>query len=129
MSQFVWVTKETVAAVHDAQIAEHGGMPGIRDEGLVEPALMRPQNLVTYEGSEDVARLAAAYAYGICRNHELVDGNKRTALVIADTFLMLNGYELTSSAGDNVVTMLGVAGGTVSEDELAEWFSENVAPL
>lgn len=129
MSQFVWVTKETVAAVHDAQIAEHGGMPGIRDEGLVESALMRPQNLVTYEGSEDVARLAAAYAYGICRNHGFVDGNKRTALVIADTFLMLNGYELTSSAGDNVVTMLGVAGGTVSEDELVEWFRENVAPL
>lgn len=129
MSRFVWVTKDTALAMQDMQIAEHGGLPGIRDDGLIESALMRPQNMVAYEDCDDIAQLAAAYVFGIARNHGFVDGNKRMALVIADTFLMLNGYELTSSPGDNVITMLGVADGTVSEEELVEWFRENVAPL
>lgn len=129
MSQFVWVTKETVLAVQDMQIAEHGGLTGVRDDGLIESALMRPRNMVAYEDCDDIAQLAAAYTYGISKNHGFVDGNKRMALVVADTFLMLNGYELTSSPGDNVFTMLGVADGTVSEEELVEWFRENVAAL
>lgn len=129
MSQFVWVTKETVLAMQDMQIAEHGGLPGVRDDGLIESALKRPQNMVAYDACEDIAQLAAAYAFGMAKNHGFVDGNKRMALVVADTFLMLNGSELTSSPGDNVVTMLGVADGTVSEEELVEWFRENVALL
>ena len=129
MKEIVWVVKEVVFAVNDEQIAEHGGLAGIRDEGVIVSALARPRNLAAYENCEDIAQLAAVYAFGICQNHGFVDGNKRTALVVADTFLMLNGYELTSCPGDNVITILGVAGGTVPEDELIEWFRANIAPL
>ena len=90
---------------------------------------MRPRNLVAYEGRDDLAKLAAAYVYGIARNHGFVDGNKRTALVVADLFLMLNGYELASSPADNVLTILGVADGTLSEEELNSWFRKNIKSM
>ena len=123
MKGFVWVLDEVVLAVHDEQLAAHGGLAGIRDRGAMESALARPRNLAA---CDDVARLAAAYAYGIARNHGFADGNKRTALVTADLFLMLNGYELVSSPADNVLTILGVADGTVSEKELTSWIRENI---
>ena len=126
MKGFVWVLDEVVLALHDEQLAAHGGLAGIRDRGAVESALARPRNLAAYEACDDVARLAAAYAYGIARNHGFADGNKRTALVTADLFLMLNGYELVSSPADNVLTILGVADGTVSEKELTSWIRENI---
>ena len=126
MKGFVWVLDEVVLAVHDEQLAIHGGLSGIRDRGAVESALARPRNLVVYEACDDVARLAAAYAYGITRNHGFADGNKRTALVTADLFLMLNGYELISSPADNVLTILGVADGTLSEEKLTSWIRENI---
>ena len=126
MKGFVWVLDEVVLAVHDEQLATHGGLAGIRDRGAIESALARPRNLAAYEACDDVARLAAAYAYGIARNHGFADGNKRTALVTADLFLMLNGYELVSSPADNVLTILGVADGTVSEKELTSWIRENI---
>ncbi len=107
MNGFVWVLDAVVLAVHDEQLAVHGGLSGIRDRGAVKSALARPRNLVAYEACEDVARLAAAYACGITRNHGFADGNKRTALVTADLFLMLNSYELVSSPVDNVLTILG----------------------
>ena len=125
MKKVVWVLDEVVLAIHDEQLAEHGGLSGIRDHGAVESALARPRNLVAYEACDDLARLAAAYVYGITRNHGFADGNKRTALVIADLFLMLNGYELVSSPADNVLTILGVADGTLSEEELTLWLREN----
>ena len=128
MKEFVWVLDEVVLAVHDEQLATHGGLAGIRDRGAVESALARPRNLVAYEACEDVARLAAAYAYGITRNHGFADGNKRTALVTADLFLMLNGYELVSSPVDNVLTILGVADGTLPEEELTSWIHKNIKP-
>ena len=126
MKDFVWVLDEVVLAVHDEQLAEHGGLPGIRDLGAVESALARPRNLVEYEACDDLARLAAAYVFGLARNHGFADGNKRTALVVGDLFLMLNGHELVSSPADNVLTILGVADGTLSEEQLTLWISNNI---
>ena len=126
MKTFVWVLDEVVLAVHDEQLAAHGGLAGVRDRGAVESALARPRNLAAYEACDDEARLAAAYAYGITRNHGFADGNKRTALVTADLFLMLNGYELVSSPVDNVLTILGVADGSISEEELTSWIRRNI---
>lgn len=129
MKGFAWVLDEVVLAVHDEQLAVHGGLAGIRDRGAVESALAHPRNLVAYEACDDVARLAAAYAYGIARNHGFADGNKRTALVTADLFLMLNGFELVSSPVENVLTVLSVADGTLSEDELTVWVRNNIKSL
>jgi death-on-curing protein len=126
MKKIVWVLDEVVLAVHDEQLAEHGGLSGVRDHGAVESALARPRNLAAHEACDDLARLAAAYTYGITRNHGFADGNKRTALVTTDLFLMLNGYELISSPAANVLTILGVADGTLSEEELTLWLRENI---
>jgi len=129
MKEFVWLLDDVVMRLHDEQLAEHGGLAGVRDLGAVQSALARPLNLVSYENCEDVAQLAAAYAYGIARNHGFADGNKRTALVVADLFLMLNGSELCSSPAENVMTILAVADGSMSEEDLAIWFCGNVKEL
>ena len=126
MKKIVWVLDEVVLAVHDEQLAEHGGLSRVRDHGAVESALARPRNLAAYEACDDTARLTAAYAYGIASNHGFADGNKRTALVTADLFLMLNGYELVSSPAENVLSILGVADGTLSEEELTIWIRGNI---
>jgi len=129
MKDFVWVLDEVVLALHDEQLVAHGGLAGGRDRGVVESALARPRNLAAYEACDDIARLAAAYAYGIARNHGFADGNKRTALVTADLFLMLNGYELVSSPVENVMTILSLAEGSLSEKELASWIRQNIINL
>ena len=129
MKDFVWLLDEVVLALHDEQLAEHGGPAGVRDLGAVQSALARPRNLAGYEDCEDIAQLAAAHAYGIARNHGFADGNKRTALVAADLFLMLNGYELSSLPVENVMTILGVADGSISENELVTWFRGNIRKL
>ena len=129
MRDFVWILDEAVLAIHDEQLAEHGGLPGIRDLGAVQSEFARPRNPASDEDCEDVARLAAAYAYGIVKNHGFSDGNKRTALVTADLFLMLNGYEISSAPAENVLTILGVADGSLSEDELTIWFRNNILEL
>jgi death-on-curing protein len=129
MNEFVWVLDEVALALHDEQLAAHGGLAGIRDRGLVESALARPANLVNYEACDDIARLAAAYAYGIARNHGFADGNKRTALVTTDLFLMLNGYELVSSPVENVLTILSIADGSLSEEALTSWIRKNIKSL
>jgi death-on-curing protein len=126
MTEIVWVLDEAVLAVHDEQLAEHGGLSGIRDMGALQSVLARPRNLAGYEDCDDLAPLAAAYAYGIARNHGFADGNKRTALVIADLFLMLNGHELTSTPAENVLTILGIAEGSLSEEDLAAWIRSNI---
>ena len=124
-----WVGKEVVLAIHDEQLAEHGGMKGLRDESLLLSALARPQNLAAY-GSPDVADLAASYAVGIARNHAFLDGNKRTALVVAaGVFLPLNGYKLAAGNGETVRAMLSVADGSMSEPELAIWFRTYIRQL
>lgn len=118
---WVWVADAVAVAAHAEQIVEHGGGDGVRDRGGLESAMARPRNLAHY-GTPDVAALAAAYAYGIARNHPFVDGNKRTAAVVAETFLMLNGYGLDASDAELVVAFVALASGDLSEDELAGWF-------
>jgi death on curing protein len=111
-------------AVHEEQLAEHGGAAGTRDEGLFESALARPRNIAAY-GQPDVADLAAAYGFGLARNHPFVDGNKRTAFVAVELFLDLNGHELDASDADCVMTMLAVAAGQMDEAALARWLRQH----
>jgi death on curing protein len=121
---FVWLRPDTILAIHDAQIAEHGGLPGVRDLGLLESALARPKNLGGY-GSPDVAALAEAYGFGIARNHPFADGNKRTAFVAIELFLDLNGYVFVADDADCVLTTLQLAAGELSEEALADWIRAN----
>jgi death on curing protein len=114
-------------AVHEEQLAEHGGAPGTRDEGLFESALARPQNLATY-GKPDVFELAACYAVALAKNHPFIDGNKRTAFVAMELFLVLNGQELLADDPGCVLTLLGVAAGSVTEPELADWLRRHGEP-
>jgi death-on-curing protein len=125
VSEWEWVAPDTVFAVHDRQLAEHGGLDGIRDRGAVESALGRPQNLAAY-GDPDAADLAAAYAFGLARNHGFSDGNKRTAWVIARLFLALNGFKLAFDPVDAVRTVEAVAAGTLDEAALAAWFRDRL---
>jgi death on curing protein len=123
-----WVEEDAVLAIHDEQIAEHGGLGGIRDKALLFSALARPQHPANYE-NPDIAALAASYAVGIARNHPFLDGNKRTAFVVAaGVFLPLNGYQLKASNTDKVRVMLSVADRTMSESEFDAWLRANIAP-
>ena len=125
----VWIEKRVVLAYHDMQLAEHGGSTGVRDEGLLESALARPQNVAAY--ADDVPalyRLAAAYAFGIARNHPFVDGNKRTAFVTAIAFLERNGVAFAASQQEAYLTFYDLAAGKLSEEELTAWFEKNSAP-
>jgi len=127
MPKIVWLLEETLTAIHHRQIAEHGGSEGLRDERLLMSALARPQNLLAYgEPAPDLASLAAAYAYGIARNHPFVDGNKRTALVAARTFLILNGVDLEATQDDKVLAFLSLAEDAISEEELANWIRQRI---
>jgi death-on-curing protein len=119
--EWVWVELEVAKATHAEQLAEHGGGEGVRDMGMLESAMARPPNLAAY-GDPDAADLAAAYAYGIARNHPFVDGNKRTAAVVSETFLRLNGYTLDATDAELVVAFLGLAAGELGEEEMADWF-------
>jgi len=123
----VWVEKPLVLAIHDRQIAEHGGSAGTRDEGLLESALARPQQLHAYgDPTPDLAGLAAALASGIARNHPFLDGNKRTAHVAYRTFLELNGADLDATDEDKYVTMLALAEGKLAERDFAAWLRARV---
>lgn len=122
-----WLPKQLLLAVHNRQLAEHGGDAGVRDEGLLESALARPQNLFAY-GESDVAALAGAYAFGIAKNHPFIDGNKRTAFVACELFLAANGYDLAASDEECLAMMLGLAASEVDETEFAVWLRENVQP-
>jgi death-on-curing protein len=123
--QWVWIEPMVLRAVHDEQLAEHGGGSGVRDAGLFESALARPQQLAVY-GQPDIAEIAASYGYGIARNHPFVDGNKRTAFVAVQLFLMLNGFRLATSDPDYVLTMLAMAAGEISEAEFAAWVRSHI---
>lgn len=125
MTEPEWLTKALNLAVHDEQLAEHGGGIGVRDSGLLESALVRPQNRLAYDISADLPALAAAYAFGLARNHPFVDGNKRTAFVAAELFLELNGMTLTASDDDCVLTMVRLAAGEIEEEAFAAWLREN----
>jgi len=125
--KWVWLQTDVVLAVHEEQLAEHGGAGGTRDTGLLESALARPRNLALY-GTPDSADLAAAYGYGLARNHPFIDGNKRTAFVAVELFLVLNGWHLGASDTECVLTVLSVAAGDMSEADLADWIRRNSAP-
>jgi death-on-curing protein len=123
----VWLDAELALAIHDRQLAEHGGGVGVRAADMLESALGRPQNKWAY-GEDDLCALAAAYAFGVARNHPFVDGNKRTAWVVARLFLVLNGVTIVFSAEDAIATVLALAAGALSEDELADWFRQHIQP-
>jgi death-on-curing protein len=121
---WVWLDADVLRAVHEEQLTEHGGAAGTRDEGLFESALARPRNAAAY-GETDAADLAAAYGFGLARNHPFIDGNKRTAFVAVELFLELNGHELTASDADCVMTMLAVAAGQMDEPAFARWLRQH----
>jgi death-on-curing protein len=120
----VWLSRQTILAIHDEQLAEHGGAVGVRDEGLLESALARPLNRASY-GDPDMAELAALYAIAIARNHPFVDGNKRTAYVTLESFLELNGCEFPVSDRDAVIATLALASSAMSGDEFTAWVRGN----
>ena len=123
--EWVWIDPAVVLAVHEEQLAEHGGAAGVRDVGLLESALARPRNLAHY-GAPDVCELAAAYAFGLARNHPFIDGNKRSAFVATELFLMLNGWQLTATDADCVLVMLSLAAGDIDETPFAAWLRDRV---
>jgi death-on-curing protein len=127
MSSWTWLSAAVLRAVHDEQLAEHGGAAGVRDDGVFESALARPLNLAAY-GEPDVAELAAAYGFGLARNHPFIDGNKRTAFVAVELFLDCNGYALAADDAACVLTMLDVAAGTLDEEGLADWIRRHLQP-
>ena len=116
----VWLTRELVLAIHEEQLAEHGGTPGLRDEGLLESALARPLNYAGYSEA-DLAVLAALYALGIAKSHPFLDGNKRAAYVVLEVFLELNGLGFNASDADAVIKALQMAAGDISDDEFIAW--------
>ena len=119
--EWIWIVDSVVLAVHEAQLAEHGGMLGIRDEGLLASALARPRNVAAYGEDPDAASLAAAYAFGLSRNHPFLDGNKRTAFVVMELFLNLNGWTLDADDAVCISMMLTLAYGKLSEEMFAKW--------
>lgn len=121
-----WIDKRLLLLLHDESLADHGGASGLRDEGLLESALARPLNLLTY-GKPDFAELAACYAYGLAKNHPFVDGNKRAAFLSVGLFLGLNGYRLTASQADATVAVFSLAAGDWSEAEFAAWVRQHSA--
>ncbi len=128
MSVWRWVGTDVACAIHDRQLAEHGGLDGIRDRGAVDLALARPRNLAAY-AEPDVADLAASYAHGLARNHGFADGNKRTAWVVARLFLADNGRRIRFNPGEAVKMMEAVASGTLlGEAALGVWFRRHLEP-
>ena len=125
MKRWRWIRQDVIYAIHDRQIAEHGGLAGVLDADRIEAALARPRNLAAYK-QPGAASLAASYAHGLLRNHGFADGNKRTAWVAARLFLADNGFDLRFDAADAVRTMEQAAAGTLSEQKLAEWFRQRM---
>lgn len=124
MTDFVWVEDDVILAVHDRLLAVHGGAAGIRDHGLLDSAMARPQNMAGY-GAPDVSQLAAAYVSGIVHNHPFVDGNKRAGFMAAYIFLSRNGWDLVASEVEATRTMLSLAAGETSEEQFAGWIANN----
>lgn len=123
-----WLNRVILEVIHDAQLHEHGGSPGVRDEGVVESALARPRNKWSY-GERDIAVLAAAYAFGVVKNHGFFDGNKRTAFLAAYAFLGLNGHDLDTGEPEVVDVMNRVASGRMTEAALAEWIRKHMVEM
>jgi death-on-curing protein len=120
-----WIDQRALLLLHNETLAEHGGLAGVRDHGLLESALARPRNLHAYEPESDLARLAAAYGFGLARNHPVNDGNKRAAFLAIGLFLQINGRELIADPVEAIAVIFGLAKGSLSESELAEWIRRN----
>ena len=124
MSEPTWLLRSVIAAIHDMQIAEHGGAPGLRDAGMLDSAVARPATLYGY-GETDIFRLATAYAFSLVRNHPFVDGNKRSAFLAAYVFLRINGYAVVADEAGAATMTLALAAGEITEDEFAAWLRAN----
>jgi death on curing protein len=124
----IWLDRTLLEVVHTDQILEHGGTLGIRDEGLLESALARAVHKWSYDSAPDLATLAAAYGFGIAKNHPFLDGNKRAALMAIYTFLAVNGLELEAPETEAVGLIVAVADGSATEDELATWIRGRTVP-
>jgi death-on-curing protein len=129
MDEPIWIDKPEVLVAHSRQLAEHGGSDGLRDETLLESALSKPRNVFAYASSVTLPQLAASYAFELARNHACIDGNKRTALVVSEGFLRLNGLKIVSTPEEKYFTFLHLADGSLSEDELGIWFTKHAVPL
>jgi death-on-curing protein len=125
MRQPIWVSRQALELLHDESLKEHGGAGGMRDSGLLDSALARAQNIHAYENVSDAFRLAAAYAFGIAKNHPFVDGNKRAAFIAAGLFLRLNGVRLNADKVQAVNVVLDLAAGELTESQFAEWLRRN----
>lgn len=128
MEEPVWLNRVIVEAIHLDQIREHGGQAGLRDEGLLESALARPRNVWSYSPHATLPRLTGEYGFGLARNHPFVDGNKRTAFVAVNVFLILNGFEIEAPEAEVVEVMLRVADGTLDLDGLEQWIAAAAVP-
>lgn len=124
-----WLSKAVVLAIHDEQLAEHGGASGLRDEGLLDAALARPLNVFHYDPEADVSRLAAAYALGLAKNHPFMDGNKRLSFTVTETFLLLNGHQLVADDAACLHVWLAMASGTLGDEQFIAWLEANVEPV
>jgi len=129
MDEPVWIDKPEVLVAHSRQLAEHGGSDGIRDETLLDSALAKPRNVFAYADSPTLPMLAASYAFGIARNHAFVDGNKRTALVVCEGFLRLNGQRVVAPPEEKYLTFLHLADGSLSEEDLTAWLTRHAVAL
>ena len=122
-----WISKRALLLLHDESLAQHGGASGIRDEGLLESALARPENLAAY-GTPDLAELAASYAFGLAKNHPFIDGNKRAAFLASGLFLALNGQRLVVGQSEATQTVLDLAAGEITEEAFAHWLRAHLQP-
>jgi death-on-curing protein len=126
----IWIRDDVVMAIHRRQLAEHGGSEGVREHGLLASALVRPRHMLAYaDPPPDLASLAAAYAFGIVRNHPFLDGNKRTAWVVARTFLKLNGCDLSAPQEEKYLTVMSLADGSLAEEEFADWVRQRLTQV
>lgn len=128
MDEPVWLTRTLVEALHADQVREHGGQLGLRDPGLLESALARPQHVWAYDADADLATLAAEYGFGLAKNHAFLDGNKRIAFVATNVFLILNGFELEAPEPEVVETILRVADGRMTRGKFATWIRSVTVP-
>lgn len=128
MKEPIWVLREVVLIAHEQSLAEFGGAAGTRDEGLLDSALSKPENLFAY-GTPSVFQLAASYGFGLVKNHSFIDGNKRIGFIVAVVFLQLNGWRLEASEVDATLRTLALAAGELSEAEFAEWLAAHSRPL